>query len=146
MIRDTIDFQKTGTTAKKQNTVVRSFTEEEYQTLTNMATEVVIRDWIATVPHYIWTNITLLWCDKHWSYIPYCKSCMAIFHMRMKHIEIDYHFLREMVHHNHLIKPLLRQLRNKLPLHSIKSSVWGGDVGINIYGFYYISLIIIFNI
>ncbi|XP_068319512.1 uncharacterized mitochondrial protein AtMg00810-like [Pyrus communis] len=80
--------------SKKQHTVSRSSTEAEYRALAIIAAELA---WIRQ-----------LFCDMH---IPlhsspmiYCDNVSAIalstnpvFHAKSKHIEIDYHFVRERV-------------------------------------------------
>lgn len=78
--------------AKKQPTVARSSTEAEYRAMTQTATDLV---WIQHLLSELKVPITsppVLWCDN--------KSAMAlasnpVFHARTKHIEIDYHFIRE---------------------------------------------------
>ena len=80
--------------AKKQSTVSRSSTEAEYRALASTAAELywirmLLRDlgiFLSTPP--------LMWCDN--------VSALAIasnpvFHARTKHIEVDYHFVREKV-------------------------------------------------
>ncbi|KAI5343251.1 hypothetical protein L3X38_011127 [Prunus dulcis] len=80
--------------SKKQHTISRSSTEAEYRALAIAAAELV---WIRQ-----------LFCDLHVSlHIPpliHCDNISAIslasnpvFHSRMKHLQIDYHFVRERV-------------------------------------------------
>ncbi|CAN6572721.1 unnamed protein product [Malus baccata var. baccata] len=80
--------------SKKQHTVSRSSTEAEYRALAIAAAELA---WIRQ-----------LLCDLHVSVftapVIYCDNISAIalssnpvFHSRVKHIEIDYHFVRERV-------------------------------------------------
>ena len=80
--------------AKKQGTVSHSSTEAEYRALACTTTELywikmLLRDFGLFHPHP-----PLLWCDN--------VSALAIvtnlvFHARTKHIEVDYHFVREKV-------------------------------------------------
>ena len=80
--------------ARKQATVARSSTEAEYNAMANATAEVI---WIQTlltelrIPH---PSLARLWCDnlgaKYLSQNP-------VFHARKKHIEVDYHFVRERV-------------------------------------------------
>lgn len=78
--------------AKKQPTVARSSTEVEYRELAHIAADVT---WIhqllvdlgipPALPH-------IVWCDNQ------SASALAsnpIFHARTKHVEVDYHFIRE---------------------------------------------------
>jgi histone deacetylase 1/2 len=81
-------------TARKQPTVSRSSTEAEYKALANATAEVI---WV----HNLLTELGIshpksasLWCDNLGAtYL----SANPIFHARTKHIEIDYHFVRERV-------------------------------------------------
>ena len=79
--------------SKKQPTIARSSTEAEYKSLTNASSELI---WIRSLLHEL--RIVLppptLWCDNIGAtYL----SANPIFHARMKHIEIDFHFVREQV-------------------------------------------------
>jgi hypothetical protein len=74
--------------------VSRSSTEAEYKVITNVAAEIM---WIQTlldeldIPHPPTASI---WCDNLGAtYL----SVNPVFHARTKHIEVDYHFVREQV-------------------------------------------------
>jgi hypothetical protein len=80
--------------ARKQPTVSRSSTEAEYKAIANATAEIM---WIQTllqelgVPH---PSAASLWCDNLGAtYL----SANPMFHTRTKHIEVDYHFVREHV-------------------------------------------------
>jgi hypothetical protein len=80
--------------ARKQATVSKSSTEAEYKALAN-ATAVIM--WVRKlldelgIPH---PRAARLWCDNIGAkYL----SANPVFHARTKHIEIDYHFVREQV-------------------------------------------------
>jgi hypothetical protein len=80
--------------ARKQPTVSRSSTEAKYKALANATAEVM---WIQKlldelgVPH---PRAARLWCDNIGAtYL----SANPVFHARTKHIEIDFHFVREQV-------------------------------------------------
>ena len=80
--------------ARKQATVSRSSTEAEYKSLANATAEVM---WVRKlldelgIPH---PRAACLWCDNIGAtYL----SANPVFHARTKHIEIDYHFVREQV-------------------------------------------------
>jgi histone deacetylase 1/2 len=81
-------------TAKKQATVSRSSTEVEYKALASATAEMTWVQNLLTelrVPH---ARVARLWCDNLGAkYL----SANPIFHARTKHIEIDYHFVRERV-------------------------------------------------
>jgi hypothetical protein len=80
--------------ARKQPTVSRSSTEAEYKAIANVAAEIM---WIQTlldelgIPH---SPTAFVWCDNLGAtYL----SVNSVFHARTKHIEVDYHFVREQV-------------------------------------------------
>ena len=80
--------------ARKQATVSRSSTEVEYKSLVNATSEII---WIQTLLKELRVNqprAACLWCDNLGA--TYLSS-NPIFHARTKHIEVDYHFVRERV-------------------------------------------------
>jgi histone deacetylase 1/2 len=80
--------------ARKQATVSRSSTEAEYKSLANATVEVI---WVETLLKELGIKLQrapCLWCDNMGAtYL----SANPIFHARTKHIEIDFHFVREKV-------------------------------------------------
>lgn len=80
--------------ARKQPTVSRSSTEAEYKALANATAEMMWIQRLLTelgVPH---SKAARLWCDNIGAkYL----SANPVFHARTKHIEIDFHFVRERV-------------------------------------------------
>jgi hypothetical protein len=80
--------------AKKQATVSRSNTESEYKAIANATTKVM---WVQTLlrePGIPSPRAARLWCDNIGAkYL----SANPVFHARTKHIEVDYHFVRERV-------------------------------------------------
>ncbi|CAM8988175.1 unnamed protein product [Rhodiola kirilowii] len=79
--------------AKKQTTVSRSSTESEYKAVADTTAEII---WIEGLLKElnIQYNSPVLWCDNIGAtYL----STNPVFHARTKHIEIDYHFVRERV-------------------------------------------------
>ena len=80
--------------AKKQATVSRSSTEAEYKALANATAEVIWVQNLLTELGVSHPRAASLWCDNLGAtYL----SANPIFHARTKHIEIDYHFVRERV-------------------------------------------------
>jgi histone deacetylase 1/2 len=80
--------------ARKQATVSRSSTEAEYKALANATAEVM---WIQTLLMELGVRApraATLWCDNIGA--KYLSS-NPVFHARTKHIEVDYHFVRERV-------------------------------------------------
>uniref|UniRef100_A0A2N9FMC6 Integrase catalytic domain-containing protein n=1 Tax=Fagus sylvatica TaxID=28930 RepID=A0A2N9FMC6_FAGSY len=80
--------------SKKQSTVSRSSTEAEYRALASCAAEV---SWLRMVLHdlgiSLWSPPTL-WCDN---VSALALASNPVFHARTKHIEVDYHFIRDRV-------------------------------------------------
>jgi hypothetical protein len=74
--------------------VSRSSTEAEYKVIANAAAELI---WVEALVHELGVILyqkPVLWCDNLGAtYL----SANPIFHARTKHIEIDYHFVRERV-------------------------------------------------
>ncbi|XP_020698616.2 uncharacterized protein LOC110111194 [Dendrobium catenatum] len=128
---------------KKQKTVARSSTEAEYRALATATTNII---WLRRLLEEFQLDLsqpTQLFCDN--------ISAMAIatnpiFHARMKHIEIDFQFIRDCLKnrvlqlaHIHsqdqladlftksLSIPRFVALRNKLTISKSPVSLWGGD-------------------
>jgi histone deacetylase 1/2 len=83
--------------ARKQATVSRSSTEAEYKAVANVTAEIM---WIQTLLKEIGVHsppAARLWCDNMGA--KYLSS-NPVFHARTKHIEVDYHFVRERVTRN----------------------------------------------
>jgi hypothetical protein len=80
--------------SRKQPTVSRSSTEAEYKAVTNATAEII---WIQVLLHELKISqdrSPSLWCDNIGAtYL----SANPIFHRRTKHVEVDYHFVRERV-------------------------------------------------
>jgi len=80
--------------ARKQATVSRSSTEAEYKAIANATSEIM---WIQTLLQELGVpspRAARLWCDNLGAkYL----SANHVFHARTKHIEVDYHFVRERV-------------------------------------------------
>jgi hypothetical protein len=85
--------------ARKQATVSRSSTEAEYKALADATAEVM---WIQTLLTELGVShpkAASLWCDNLGAtYL----SANPVFHARTKHIEVDYHFVRERVANSRL--------------------------------------------
>jgi len=81
-------------TARKQATVSRSSTEAEYKALANATAEMMWVQKLLTELKIDHPPAARLWCDNLGAkYL----SANPVFHARTKHIEIDFHFVRERV-------------------------------------------------
>jgi Reverse transcriptase (RNA-dependent DNA polymerase) len=80
--------------AKKQPTVSRSSTEAEYRSLALTCTELMWLQQLLTELGLHSQPTPILWCDNIGATF---LASNPMFHARMKHIEIDYHFVRERV-------------------------------------------------
>jgi hypothetical protein len=80
--------------ARKQPTVSRSSTEAEYKAIVNATAEIM---WIQTLLQELGVpnpSAASLWCDNLGAtYL----SANPVFHVCTKHIEVNYHFVREHV-------------------------------------------------
>jgi len=78
--------------AKKQATVSRSSTEAEYKALANATVEIIWVQSILDELGVLQSKVPILWCDNIGAtYL----SANPVFHAGTKHIEVDYHFVRE---------------------------------------------------
>jgi hypothetical protein len=80
--------------AKKQKTVSRSSTEAEYKAMADATVEIM---WVQAVLRELRIPCPLsarLWCDNMG---PKYLASNPVFYGRMKHVEIDYHFVRDRV-------------------------------------------------
>jgi hypothetical protein len=80
--------------ARKQATVSQLSTEAEYKAVANATAEIM---WVQTLLKEIGVSsprMARLWCDNMGAkYL----SANPVFHARTKHIEVDFHFVRERV-------------------------------------------------
>jgi Reverse transcriptase (RNA-dependent DNA polymerase)/gag-polypeptide of LTR copia-type/GAG-pre-integrase domain len=127
--------------AKKQPTVARSSTEAEYRSLAVTASELTWISSLLTELKYPVCSIPTMWCDNLGAtFLASNPACQA----RSKHIELDYHFVREKVENKQILvkficsadqiadfftkglsKPRFVQLRNKLHVFPNQSRLRG---------------------
>ncbi|CAL9017564.1 unnamed protein product, partial [Prunus brigantina] len=80
--------------SKKQGSVSRSSTEAEYKALANASADVVwIRQLLVDLHVYL-SEPPILYCDN---LSALALSSNPIYHSRIKHLDIDFHFIRERV-------------------------------------------------
>ena len=78
----------------KQRTVACSSTEAEYKALVDGTAEVLWLRYLLTDLCFSPSSVTSIWCDNLGAtYL----SANPIFHARTKHVEVDYHFVRDRV-------------------------------------------------
>nr|GEY44007.1 hypothetical protein [Tanacetum cinerariifolium] len=81
-------------TARKQRTVSRSSTKAEYKALADTIVELTWLQALLNELEIRSSSTHILWCDNLGAtYL----SANLIFHARTKHVEIDYHFVREKI-------------------------------------------------
>jgi hypothetical protein len=80
--------------AHKQGTISRSSTEAEYKAIANGTTEIMWVQILLKELKIYSPEAAKLWCDNMGAKF---LSANPVFHSRMKHIEVDYHFVRERV-------------------------------------------------
>ena len=80
--------------SKKQHTVSRSSTEAEYRALASGAAELAWLRQVLCDLGVVLHHAPTMWCDNT-SAIALASN--PVFHSRTKHIEVDYHFVRERV-------------------------------------------------
>ena len=92
---------------KKQKTVAQASPEAEYKALANAVVET---KWLCALLFELGAPVTcspVLWCDNiDATYL----SSNLVFHTRTKHVEIDFHFVRDMVGDGSLV---VRNLSSK---------------------------------
>jgi histone deacetylase 1/2 len=80
--------------SRKQPTVSRSSTEAEYKSVANATAEIMWIQGLLQELGIFLSRAPCLWCDNLGAtYL----SVNPVFHARTKHIEVDYHFVRERV-------------------------------------------------
>lgn len=106
--------------AKKQATVSRSSTEAEYKTLANATAEIIWVQSLLKELGIVQHKTPILWCDNIGAtYL----TANPVFHARTKHIEVDYHFVRERVAQNNLMCELFL-LKIKLQMASLNHNLF----------------------
>ena len=80
--------------AKKQHTISRSSTEAEYRAMANTAAELTWLTYILSDLRISLPSSPTLYCDNISALY---MAINPVFHARSKHIELDYHFVRERV-------------------------------------------------
>lgn len=80
--------------SRKHSTMSRSSTEAEYKEVANATTEIIWLQVLLRELGVVLPRPPVLWCDNTGAtYL----TANPIFYRRMKHVEVDYHFVRERV-------------------------------------------------
>jgi hypothetical protein len=80
--------------SKKQSTVSKSSTEAEYRSMAVTTQEILWLNSLLSKLGYVPTQNLTLWCDNLEATF---LASNPIFHTRTKHIELDFHFVREKI-------------------------------------------------
>ncbi|KAK6134050.1 hypothetical protein DH2020_032195 [Rehmannia glutinosa] len=80
--------------SKKQATIFRSSTEAEYRSLAHCATDVIWIRNLLTELHIPIVKTPVIWTDNIGAE---ALASNPVFHSRIKHVELDVHFIREKV-------------------------------------------------
>jgi Reverse transcriptase (RNA-dependent DNA polymerase) len=86
--------------SKKQPTVARSSTEAEYKPLAVTSSEVMWLQYLLAELQVSISSPPLLWCDNIGAFF---LASNPMINARTKHIEVDYHFVRERVANKSLL-------------------------------------------
>ncbi|RVW41864.1 Retrovirus-related Pol polyprotein from transposon RE1 [Vitis vinifera] len=81
-------------TAKKQSVVARSSIEAEYRALAITIAELYWIRMLLKELHISLPTVPTIWCDNNGTL---ALASNPVFHARTKHIEVDFHFIREKV-------------------------------------------------
>lgn len=80
--------------SKKQATVARSSTESEYKSVANVSAELSWLRFLLAELGVVLSTCPTVWCDNIGAVF---LSHNPVFHARTRHIEVDYHFVRDQV-------------------------------------------------
>ena len=80
--------------SKKQTIIARSSTEAEYHALATTVREVSWLHILFKELHIFLSHVPVLWCDNASTIALFANP---VFHSRTKHIEVNYHYVREKV-------------------------------------------------
>jgi hypothetical protein len=80
--------------SSKQRTVARSSTEAEYKALADGTAEVIWLQYLLIDLQISFASAPIIWCDNLGATY---FSANPVFHARTKHVEVDYHFVRDRV-------------------------------------------------
>ncbi|PHT60968.1 hypothetical protein T459_35182 [Capsicum annuum] len=89
----------TSWTAKKQSIVARSSTKAEYRSVANTTAEIIWPHSLLQELKQPTHQLTIIWCDNIGvSYL----AVNLCFKAQTKHVEVDFHFVREQVKTGHI--------------------------------------------
>ena len=81
--------------SRKQRAVAHSSTEAEYRALACAAADLVwIQNLLAEIGVNLQSQPPILWCDNRGAQ---ALACNPVYHARTKHIELDVHFVRNLI-------------------------------------------------
>lgn len=124
--------------AKKQQIVARSSYESEYRALSNVASKVVWITHLLKELHSPLSDPPRLLCNNNSDVFFFFLSQNPVAHKRAKHIDIDYHFVHELISSRHLFTQFI-------PSHLQIADIFTKGLARSLFEFFHTKLRVIYR-